>query len=168
MSALSLNMDTNIIGLSLGTRTFGYAIVSAHELVDWRIRSWQGKWSNKKLKKILRVLDTLIDLYGIQHIAIKIPDELPKSVAFQQLIGGLNVFFQGKNITVRYYRLSEIKALYGLDKRASKQKLLPHIVKQYPELLYEQERIKAQTAAYYLKLFEAIAAAYCLQQEHIP
>ena len=154
---LSRDME-NVLGISLGTRSMGFVFLHQSELYHWGIKTYKGKWSNKKLKRILHVVDTLIAVNGITGIAVKIPDNLPISKGFMQLVGSLNVLFEAKRIQAKYLSLSDLKQHYCGIREANKARLIQLLLEKYPDLNIIGKR-QSKNRNYYLKIYEAFAAA---------
>lgn len=149
-----------MFGISLGTRSYGYAVVKDGELLDWGVKTVGGKWNKKKLKKILHTISVLADVNGVTMVAIKIPDPLPVSKGFMQLIGALNVLFEGKSIPKRYVTLTDLKLWYCNTAKANKIRLLEAIRASHPELSITYPDALCRNT-HGIKAFEAVAAAHC-------
>jgi hypothetical protein len=135
----------------------GIAIARNGQLQDWQLKNFKQKWSRSKLKKILLTLDRIIDAHEIQAIAAKIPNRLPGSKAYAQLVGGLNVLCERKGISISYYALADIKERYCTE-GINKKQLAELIAEEYPEIGPQLEKERRNGRAYYDKVFEAVAA----------
>jgi len=153
-----------VLGISPGTRRCGIAIAHSRKLIHYQVQTFPGTWSHKKLIRILRVIAGHIKLHAIEEIAVKLPDALPTSKAFIQLIGSINVLRERNGITIQYYTLNELKLGHAGTGKISRVRLIESIVKRHPELLPEYQRERRNKEAYYYKMFEAVL---CTQMEHL-
>jgi Holliday junction resolvasome RuvABC endonuclease subunit len=154
----------SILGICPGTRFVGIAIIRDKELVQYHVKAFFGVWSHQKLRTIVSMVVTAIEQHHVTAVAVKIPDRLPGSPGYTQLLGVLNVACERKGIRPRYYAFSDIKARHCAGEHTSAE-LMKSIAQNYPELLpeYQKERKKHKYKdAYYHKLFEAVAAANML------
>ena len=154
-----------ILGISPGTRSCGFAVVREGYIKKWGVQSYKGAWSDGKLIGILYSVSQLITRHRIQEVAVKIPDTMPRSVGYAQLIGALNVIFEQREVKARYYTLSEVRKLHTGNMKDNKKTLFAQIANIYPELrpLYQKE-VHAEKP-YYDKVFEAVAAAHCRKKK---
>ncbi len=152
-----------ILGISPGTRSCGFAVMREKELKKFGVQSFKCKWSDGKLIGILYGLSQLITRHKIQHVAVKIPDRMPRSIGYAQLIGAMNALFEQRKITVRYYTLTDLTQRYAPKRKTNKAALIGYIAHQYPELLPLYRREQECSKPYHDKLFEAIAAAHCFE-----
>lgn len=154
-----------VLGISPGTRSTGIAVLNESKLVRWQRLSFPKKWSKEKLHCILNAITSWIDLHKIETIAVKIPDELPISEAYIQLVGAINVLCENKNIRPTYYTLSEIKQRYDSKNKINKHCLVNFLLEYFPELQIHLQNADSRKKIYYEKVFEAVAAAHCFQNE---
>ncbi|MBA3830163.1 MAG: hypothetical protein H0X33_14585 [Taibaiella sp.] len=152
----------NVLGLSIGTRSMGIVIMQGDELIDWRVKAYHEEWSDKKLRRIIRGIERLIVENCISSVGIKVPDRLPISKGYMQLIGSLNVLIESMGLKAHYFTLGELKDHYVPLLKGSKVSVVAHILQRYPELTYEYRKTQKNTI--YLKIFEAVAAACYLQE----
>jgi len=124
------------------------------------MQSFPGSWSHKKLKRILRSIARHIELHAVEKIAVKLPDALPTSKAFIQLIGSLNVLRERKGIQIGYYTLNQLKLAHAGTAKATRAELIAYIVKRHPELLPEFQRERRNKEAYYYRMFEAVLCTH--------
>jgi len=157
-----MEAHNSILGISLGTRQIGIALCTGGQLYEWQVKTFTGKWSKSKLRGILLTLSGIIDEERVGQVAVKIPDIIPASKGFTQLMGGLNVLCEQKHFKARYYTLSDIKKQFAPDKELNKETLAEIIVACHPELQHAYRKQKKRKNAYYYKLFEAVAAAHLL------
>jgi Holliday junction resolvasome RuvABC endonuclease subunit len=152
-----MSVDT-ILGVDPGTRFVGIAVVTDGKLIHYQVKTFLGPWSEKKLKAIVYTLASVIERYAITKVAVKIPDVLPTSLGFTQVIGTLNSLCDRKGIKPRYYTLSKIKVRWCKNKANSKE-LMAAVASKYPQLVLEHQQELRNKEGYYYKIFEAVAAA---------
>lgn len=155
-----------VLGISLATYSLGIAAIRQGRLIDWHIRTFRGKWNDSRLNEVLNTVNSEIDRNKVTNIAIKIPDSLPNSNSFMQLVGSLNVFFETRGLKVFYYSLSEIKQYWGLGKHSTKQDLIKCIIEKYPNLYAIPVESNSNILSYYSRLFEAVAVATKVERDH--
>ena len=150
-----------ILGISPGTRLCGFALVKEKEIKKWGVQSFKGTWSDGKLIGILYSLSKLMSRHRIQEVAVKMPDTMPRSIGYAQLIGAMNALFEHRGIKVRYYTLTDLNKRYSPKRKINRQALFAYIAHQYPELLPLYHKEQKAEKPYYHKVFEAVAAAHC-------
>lgn len=154
-----MNADT-ILGISPGARFIGIAVVYERTLVHSQVRSFQGVWSDAKLHSILKLIENVMQRYGVTAVSVKVPDVLPLTKGFHQLIGTINALCDGKGIHPGYYSLSEIISVHCKDKSQTRGMLMEAMVEKHPELILEHRREQENSNGYYYKIFEAVAVAH--------
>ena len=148
-----------ILGISPGTRSIGVAVIRDGRLQHWRIHSFPGPWSNKKLRYIQNTLVRYMVRFDVSVMAIKVPDKFPNSTGYNQLIGGINVICERRQILSNYYTLKDLKIEFSGGTQASRNELLKDIVGKYPELLPEFRKENENANSYFFRLFEAVGVA---------
>lgn len=138
------------VGISIGTRYMGIAVIHGHTLTVWEMKRFTGAWSEAKRKNIMGVMETIISRKSPSHIAVKVPHASRTSPALKQLIGDLHEMSGQWNITT--YTIDDLRghmlfpAAWNHNNRTQ---LLTEI---FPEL-------SPLTHPYYEKLFEAAGVA---------
>jgi Holliday junction resolvasome RuvABC endonuclease subunit len=148
-----------ILGIDPGTRHVGIAVVRDGGLMHWKVKAYHGKWSHEKLHKIIQLFDATIKRDCIKKVVVKIPDVLPASFGFTQVIGSLNVLCERRGIRPRYVTHTEIKKFHCAEDKSTTEHLMAVIVRKHPELAPQYRRERENANAYYHKAFEAIALA---------
>jgi len=151
--------ENTILGISPGTRFIGLAVLDDGILRHWQVRSFTGVWSDEKLRSILGLIDDILYRYGVNQVCVKVPDVLPLTKGFHQLVGAINVLCENNAIRPRYYSLSEIKKHHCRSDEQTRDMLIKTMVQLYPDLALEYRREMRNRNAYYYKLFEAVAVA---------
>jgi Holliday junction resolvasome RuvABC endonuclease subunit len=153
-----MSADT-ILGINPGTRLVGIAVMRKRALLHFEIKSFPGVWSPKKLRAILSLVESTMQRYEVTKVTVKIPDVLPASLGFTQVVGSLNSLWHRVDIKPRYYTFSEIKAKHCKEDMPTGKSLMEAIVRKYPELSPEYHREQRNKEGYYYKVFEAVAVA---------
>jgi len=148
-----------VVGISFSSRSVGFAILENGKLEDWYLKCFFDGWSQKKLNKILSSVERAITQNNAKVVAIKIPDVLPISIGFMQIVGGVNALIERRGIPVSYFTAAELKEFLGLGPKATKTEVIAHILAKTPNLSLEFSREGKYIAPHYDKIFEAYAAA---------
>ena len=149
-----------ILGLSPGTRSCGFVLVEDREIRKWGVKSYKAKWSDGKLIEILYSLSQLIHRHKIRDVAVKVPDTMPRSLGYAQLIGALNSLFESSGITANYYTLADLRKRHDSTKKINRAALFAYIAHQYPQLLPLYRKELEGKKPYYDKVFEAVLAVH--------
>lgn len=149
-------MEGSVIGVSLGTRIAGIAVMKRRELLVYKVKTFKGKWSKKKQNEILKLFDKLYNHYDVKCLALKIVSPLHSSKSVDELTFCLITRAKENGIKVMVYPLYEIKKSLGLNK---KQSIGEYVAGKYIELRKEYEQEQNSFNPYYTKMFEAIAVA---------
>lgn len=148
-----------MLGISLGSRSIGIALMRNGKLVDWQVKSFTDAMNEQKLHFIAGSLMKVVREHGVASVVLKLPLAYEVHINIVTLKKHLLKAFNAKDITVECCTLRDIKT--ALSKTVcNKQELATCMVALYPELrfVYLQEQ-KARNC-YYLKLFEAVAALH--------
>ena len=148
----------NILGISIGTRNVGMAVIRLRKLTDYRIRTFAGKWTPAKCESILDIVETVIKQNGITDITLKIPPKSHCSENLDDLIDGIEELGKWFHLEVHRCTIQDIKLPYMGSERQGKQVMVAALIEKYPELKKEWHGSK-RAQAYNAKLFEAIACA---------
>jgi len=148
------------LGLCIGTKYMGYAVADTAELLDWGVKAAGGKWNSKKLQKMVTTLQAIVYTYHVKEVIIKIPDVLPASKGFMQLVGAMNVLFEGMGVQARYIRLSDLKLHYCNRVDVNKECLFAAIATKHPELALVYPKQLITDTLYYNKIAEAVGAVF--------
>jgi len=159
----------NILGISLGTRTIGMAMIVNGELVDWYVKAFKGAWSEQKKELILDTIDRMIERYTagafaitLKGLAVKIPNAMDRHSAVLDLHKDINFLAQGKDIATETFSIRSLKVFCDVR---NKKELRATVFKLYPELKNEFNKDVQNRNAYYIKLFEAVLAAHVLYMQ---
>jgi Holliday junction resolvasome RuvABC endonuclease subunit len=157
--------NIRIIGINPGTRYLGIAVIDGSELLDWRIRALEGKWSEKKINRVFEMLSELFNRYEPNIFMIKKLHPSRRSKNLLILTNKIKEFARRKKIRVCQFTIKEIEKIFIEDKKLNRQNLMEAIAKQYPMLYHELKKEQKQKNPYYIRMFDAVALAVaCFQQ----
>lgn len=148
-----------VLGISPGTRTMGIAVLQGKELIDWRMKTKEGFWSERKLKKWLLAVDRYLWRYNVCVVAIKEIHPSRCSSNLTLLIDEIISLAQKRGVKIHRLSIEEMKASIMPKSRHNKQTLILSIAQQYPQLYMCLKREQTNENAHYVKLFEATACA---------
>lgn len=146
-----------ILGINPGTRYLGLAIFDGSNLLDWRIKTFIGKWTRAKAYRILDIVREQIELYDISAIAIKKLHPARTSRNLKLLVSKIKVIAKRKKIKVRQYSINELERFYLEGEKHNKRNLAEKIVAEYPMLVYELNKEKSKKHSYYMRVIEGVA-----------
>jgi len=151
-----------IIGINPGTRYLGIAVFDGSELLDWRIKSFPGKWTKAKEAKIIAMIRQQIEFYDIKKIIIKKLHPSRSSKNLELLVSTLEALGKKKRIKIHACSIKELEKTFVGDMKPNKQNLAESIVRQFPALVPELKKEKTNKNSYHLRMIEAVAlAAVC-------
>jgi len=154
-----------IIGINPGTRYLGIAVLYGSELMDWRIKVLDGKWSKEKMEKALGIISNFMERYQPNVLAIKKLHSSRRSENLLRLVNKIKEFSRRKKLKVCQYSIKEIERFFVEEGKLNKQNLIGAIVKLYPMLHHDIKKEQTHKNPYYFRMFEAMAlAAACLGQ----
>jgi Holliday junction resolvasome RuvABC endonuclease subunit len=154
-----------IIGINPGTRYLGIAVFDGPELMDWRIKVLEGKWSNEKIKKATEILTDIVNQYEPSALAIKklYPSRMTENLL--RLVNKIKEYSKRNKLKLYQYSIKEIERLFIKDVKLNKRNLIEAMVKLYPVLHHDLESERSHRNAYYFRSFEAVAlASACAQR----
>lgn len=149
-----------ILGLSIGTKHIGIAVEDGKELIEWRVRRFRGKWSDDKLRVILRYLGKIITKHQVEAITVKIPETHYHTSAFAALKNGLTALAKKRKVPIYGYTIRDLKSWYRVQRNTFKEALMETILDIRPELNHEYLKEKKYRTGYYIRIFEAVATIH--------
>ena len=150
----------DILGISLGTRLVGLAVVRKSELVDFRVRKFYDAWSDEKRSEIIDAIERTVKKHGIKKIVVKTPKPHHCSQNISDLTNDIIALGERNKIRVIVCTIATILRKDKEKNLRNKQSLIQWIICKHPDhkqlaRLYAKEQ--QNNAPYYIKLFEAIA-----------
>jgi len=153
------------LGISTNTRLLGTAIINSGRLVDYSIHLHKQPWSTSKANLIINRLEACVRRYCINNIVLSIPHEYHQTKASQYLSDCIYRHFKKKSITVTRQKVETLYSLCSQEQKKTKKALMEAIVQLFPELSYCHFKEQRNKSKYYIKLFEAVAAATLHEQQ---
>jgi hypothetical protein len=147
------------LGINPGTKYLGYAILHETELREWGVKSFSGKWSNAKRRKIQKVVSEMISRYRVTDIVIKQLHPSRSSRHLNDLAACLRRDSEGCGLNVYQFSISELKAFFSSyceNPVQNKRSLSQAIATKYPSLFNELEKEGRQKNRYHTRMFEAV------------
>lgn len=154
-----------ILGISTNTRLLGTAIIEKGVLAEYSIRLFKASWSPSKATRIITSLEPCVRQYSIKKVVLSIPPPYHQTEAFKLLLPRLSKYFERRQIPVVFISPEQLRSLYATDQKQRKKSLMDTLCKRYPELIYCHQKEMRNKNKYYIKLFEAVAAATLHQEE---
>jgi Holliday junction resolvasome RuvABC endonuclease subunit len=147
------------IGINPGTRYLGIAVLDGSELLDWRIKTLEGRWSEEKIKQAIGVVSELIERYELDVLAIKKLHPSRRTENLLRLSDKIKNFARLKKLKVFQYSIKDIEKSYIVDEKLNKRNLFEALVKFYPELYPELKKEQSYKNPYQTRIIEAVALA---------
>lgn len=154
-----------ILGISTNTRLLGTAIIEKGVLAEYSIRLFKTSWSPSKATRIITSLEPCVRQYSIKKVVLSIPPPYHQTEAFKLLLSRLSKYFEHKQIPVVFASPEQLLSLCAIHEKQRKKTLMDTLCKRYPELIYCHKKEVRNKSKYYIKLFEAVAAATLHQEE---
>lgn len=129
------------------------------------MKLFTGSWSTGKLKRIVFILERIIEENRINCIAVKINPDLHSSESIDLIHGAIKMVANQKHILFYEYSIEELKMGCGKDTPKNKGEMIQMVVEIYPHLAVEYQRQIRIRNPYYVKLFEAVACGICANRE---
>ena len=155
-------VDKPILGISLGTRLIGIAVIRDDRLLHWQVRKFKGQWSPKRSEKILTFIAQFIRQHEIQAVAVKVPTKGYLSHGLIDLSAELGMYASIANLDMRSFRIHDLKKFFA-KKSLNRKEMMHSICERFPFLETTYQKELSNRKAYHVKMFEAILAAICLQ-----
>ena len=154
-----------VLGISIGTRRNGIAVIRAGQLEAAKMHSLVDRWSPHKSKAILATYDKYVQRYSVRTIVVKTPKASHFTLAIKQLIRELNAYVLKQGCLIEYKTIEHIKAAEPSIK--NRNKIFHLVVEKYPLLSRElRMETKNKHPYYYMKMFEAVIVAHLHIRDH--
>ena len=148
-----------IIGINPGTRYLGISVFQDSDLRDWRIKVFQEKWSVYKIKKIKKIILSLIEDYKPNVLAIKILHPSRSSENLKLLTTWIKNSCKRKGLRILQFSIKELEDFFLPNEKLNKINLTKKISLEYPELINQINKEKSNKNPYYIRMFESVALA---------
>lgn len=153
--------EAAILGISPGTKYVGIAVLSQGELLESKVASFKGGWSQAKKEKISSHITSVVKKHKVVHVACKIHHASRTSCCVDSILESIKEIAADLELEYYTYTIEELKGLFKMHFQ-NKHVLSEHLTRRFPELLdifYQERRNKNK---YHYKMFEALAAClYC-------
>ncbi len=153
-----------VLGISLGTRLSGIAVLDSGRLVTFGTHSFKQSWSEEKAAEIAGVYERYVADHGVNAIVVKVPPMSHLTDTLRSLLERMNDFVAAHGCMVQVKTHRDIKA--ELPDILNKRDLMLHAVAVYPELSDIRSRELAGRNKYHTKMFEAVIVAHLGQINH--
>jgi len=156
---------SKILAINPGTRYLGVAVFEGPELLEWRVKTVEGKTFKLKLENVKAIISDFIERYQLNVLAIKKLDRCRSSANLNQLVGRIRQLSKRKGLKIYQYPIKEVEAFFISEGRLNKKRLAELLAAKYPELVHEFNKEKANRNSYHVRMFEAVAlGAVCSYQ----
>jgi len=150
----------NILGISLKVKHLGLAVLYKEELIDFRVRTFYGAWTDEKRSDIQRTIKKTVARYEVRKIVVKAPKPAHCSDAILAVLRDIERIAEHSGVEIVFCTMDDLTHLYSEDGRGNKRKLIHAICRKYPankQLAMLCEKEWSNKNAYHIKVFEAIA-----------
>lgn len=154
------------LGISTNTRLLGLAIINQGILEDYSIHLHKSPWSASKANKIITSLEPCARKYCIKNVVLSIPHVYHQTKAYKYLLLRIRRYFETKGIPVYHKSHEAIHTLCPSGQKKGKKALMQALSIMYPQLSFCQVKEERNKSKYYIKIFEAVAAAILHDQEN--
>lgn len=152
-----------ILGISIGTRTSGIAIVSDRGLISWNTLSFKSAWTEKKGEAIVKKYQKYLKHHEVTAVVLKVPRLSHHTDAILTLLKKIDTIVKSHGCMVAYKTQAEIKAAMPHIKNGKD--LIVHTTSLYPILHRAQHRELTNRNTYHDKMFEAVLVAHLWKEE---
>jgi hypothetical protein len=152
-------MAQSIIGISIGTRSIGIALIRNGQLLDWQVKSFKGKMNQQKLYMISGAVLKLTREYHSAEVVFRMPDKSQIYTNITLLKKHLTKALTAHKVAIHFYSLADIKSALG-PTVCNKQKLLEWGADTYRQLKVIYLKEQKNKNSYYIKIFEAVAVLH--------
>lgn len=153
--------EATILGISPGTKYIGIAMLRNGDLLECKVKSFKGAWSDEKLEKVVLHIRSMIQQHAVKHIACKTNHESRTSFRVKAIMERVQALALEFEIEFNKYSIDDLKGLFKMHFHNT-HILAEHIAKRFPELADIFMRERKSKNKYHYKVFEALAAGlYC-------
>lgn len=154
------------LGISTNTRLLGLAIINQNSLVDYSIHLYKSSWSAWKANKIVTNLEPCVRQYCINRVVLSIPYEFHQTKEYKYLISRIRKHFETQKIPIYEKTPETLLTLCPSEQKKTKTALMQALTLMYPQLTLCYRKEMRNKNRYYIKVFEAVAAAALKEQEN--
>lgn len=159
------NNPRKILSINPGSRYLGIAVFQDLELIEWGIRSINGRDKKAKREAAKGIISDLIYQYEPNILALKKLHPSRSSSNLDNLVCELRGLARRNSIRIFEYPLEKIEASFSGAGKINKRQMAEIIIGEYPFLSNELQREKNNLNPYHIRMFEAVALGLvCLHQ----
>jgi RNase H-fold protein (predicted Holliday junction resolvase) len=147
-----------ILGISIGTRISGIAILDDGKLIAWNTLSFRNVWSEQKADNIINRYDAYLKEHRVKVVVFKIPPLTHQTTAIVNLLIRLQEIIARHGCMVEYRTKAEIKV--AIPEARNTRDLVDYAATLYPVLAPEHSQERNIKNSYYVKMFEAVIVAH--------
>jgi hypothetical protein len=155
---------STVLGINPGTRYLAIAVLRNHNLLEWRMKTFNGGWSKKKPTKAEGVISDFIKIYQPDVIAVKAVHPSRGSDNLKKVLSKILEITREHRIKSPQFSIKEVESFLAPGRRINKSALSELVVSEFPILQPELQREQQNKSCYYVRIFEAVAIAYLAQQ----
>ena len=153
----------HVLGIRIGTRNVGLAVIRQRKLTDFRMRTFAGKWTSTKCRSICETVESVIKREKVTDVAVKLPPLSHCSENMKELLDGIEELCNWYGAKLHTSDLFGIKWPY--TQNGSRAVMIAALIEKYPEL--KKKWGKSERAqAYAAKLYDAVACAQLALRSH--
>ncbi|HEY8931423.1 MAG TPA: hypothetical protein VIM55_19625 [Mucilaginibacter sp.] len=152
-----------ILGISVGTRTSGIAIISDNGLISWNTLSFKSAWTERKGEAIVQKYQKYLDHHQVTAVILKVPRTSHHTNAILTILKKIDGIVKQHGCVVAYTSQIEIKNAVPHLKNGKD--LIEHTTSLYPVLHRAQTRELTNRNNYHDKMFEAVLVAHLWKQK---
>ena len=148
-----------ILGISAGSRYIGIAVLNGTELIDWKLKSFPGKWTNEKEEKVKRTIEDYFKLYRPNAVSVKIIYPSRSSSQIHTVLKYINELARWHRIWLYQFSIEQVKQKFFKDKKSNKKEIAEMVAAMFPILFHQLHQKTHNKNLYYMRVFEAVALA---------
>jgi hypothetical protein len=154
-----------VLGISIGTRSSGIAILDNGRLTAWSTLSFRNAWSEKKAQGIVAKYDAYLKTHQATVVVLKIPPLTHQTEAVLSLIKKVQAMVVYHGCMVEYKTKAEVKQ--AIPEIRNTRQLIQHASNLYPVLTRECEQELVNRNKYHTQMFEAVIVAHLCREQHM-
>ncbi len=155
-----MDLAPSILGVSPGARFIGVAVMKYGEIVDVKIKPFNGIWSPEKLDRVEAYFTKLIKAYSVKVVVLKVPPAVYITARLADVIKRIKAVAKRNHCEVECFDHHEVKHHFFGKRRTHTRMLVKRIVEITQDFLLEANREQENHSGYYFKMFEAIAVTF--------
>lgn len=143
-------------------------MIDGGQLITYQAKQFIQHWSDKKPERIAEYLERQLGTSTAMRLALVLPAGSDVTIRIEAVLNCVISYCRERGIPLATYERENIYSLWSNNGRAKRKILMHKLVERFPELNYCYERELRNEQPYYIKLFEAVAAAMLLERDGVP